>query len=123
MAKRVSDEKLLEMMLIHGGASGAAAVLGISRTAVFKRLQDPVFRAQYDAAQGAVLSAAAASMTGALDAAIGCLLAVVEDSTASAGIRVQAADRLLSHCCRYVESANILRRLDELEVAAQRENG
>ena len=61
MAKKVSDEKLLEMLLVHGGATGAAAALGISRNAVFKRLQEPVFRAQYDAAQGVVLSTAAAS--------------------------------------------------------------
>ena len=115
MAKKITDEKLLEMLLVHGGASGAAAALGISRNAVFKRLQDPVFRAQYDAAQVVVLSTAAASMTTALDDAIGCLRDVVIDKSVSAAIRVQAANALLTHCNRYIESANILRRLEELE--------
>lgn len=115
MAKKVSDEKLLETLLIHGGASGAAAALGISRNAIFKRLQDPVFRAQYDAAQGVVLSTAAASMATSLDDAIGCLRDVIADKNASAGIRVQAANALLTHCNRYIESANIMRRLEELE--------
>ena len=122
MAKKVSDEKLLEMLLVHGGASGAASVLGISRNAIFKRLQDPVFRAQYDAAQGVVLSTAAASMTTALDAAIGCLRDVVEDKSVSAGIRVQAANTLLTHCDRYIESANILRRIADLEEAQHEDN-
>lgn len=115
MAKKITDEKLLEMLLVHGGASGAAAALGISRNAVFKRLQDPVFRAQYDAAQGVVLSTAAASMTTALNDAIGCLRDVVIDKSVSAAVRVQAANALLTHCNRYIESANILRRLEELE--------
>ncbi len=115
MAKKITDEKLLEMLLVHGGASGAAGALGISRNAIFKRLQDPVFRAQYDAAQGVVLSTAAASMATSLDDAIGCLRDVIADKSASAGIRVQAANALLTHCNRYIESANIMRRLEELE--------
>ena len=115
MAKKITDEKLLEMLLVHGGASGAAAALGISRNAVFKRLQDPVFRSQYDAAQGVVLTTAAASMTTALDDAIGCLRDVINDPDTSAGIRVQAANALLTHCNRYIESANIMRRLEALE--------
>jgi hypothetical protein len=54
-------------------------------------------------------------MTTALDDAIGCLRDVVADSSVSAGIRVQAANALLTHCNRYIESANILRRLEKLE--------
>ncbi len=115
MAKKVSDEKLLEMLLVHGGVGGASTALGITKNAIFKRLQDPVFRAQYDAAQGLILSTAAQSMTAALDSAIGCLCRIVKDYEVSPGIRVQAANALLTHCNRYIESANILRRLEELE--------
>ena len=46
MAKKVTDEKLLEMMLIHGGVQGAAIVLGISENAIYKRLKDDSFRQQ-----------------------------------------------------------------------------
>ena len=118
MAKKVTDEKLLEMLIVHGGASGASTILGISRNAIYKRLQDPVFRAQYDAAQGVVMSAAAASMTAALEDAIGCLLEVIADRGVSPGIRTQAANTLLTHCNRYIESANVMRRLEELEAKA-----
>lgn len=115
MAKKVSDEKLLEMLLVHGGVRGAAAVLGISQNAVYKRLKDDSFRQQYDVMQGALLSTAAASMVNALDKAVSALLAVLNDTEASAGLKVSAANALLNHCCRYVETSNVLRRLEVLE--------
>ncbi|MBE7009105.1 MAG: hypothetical protein E7422_08230 [Ruminococcaceae bacterium] len=118
MAKKVTDEKLLEMLLVCGGTGGAASALGISRNAIYKRLQDPVFRSQYEAAQGIILSAAAASLTAALDDAVGCLRDVMGSCSASPAIKIQAANAILTHCNRYVESANIVRRLDELEEAA-----
>lgn len=115
MAKKVSDEKLLEMLLVHGGVRGAAAVLGISQNAIYKRLKDDPFRQQYDVMQGALLSTAAASMVNALDKAVSALLAVLNDTETSAGLKVSAANALLNHCCRYVETSNVLRRLEALE--------
>lgn len=115
MAKKVSDEKLLEMLLVHGGVRGAAAVLGISQNAIYKRLKDDSFRQQYDVMQGALLSTAAASMVNALDKAVSALLAVLNDTETSAGLKVNAANALLNHCCRYVETSNVLRRLEALE--------
>ena len=122
MAKKVSDEKLLEMLLVHGGVRGAAAVLGISQNAVYKRLKDDSFRQQYDVMQGALLSTAAASMVNALDKAVSALLAVLNDTEASAGLKVSAANALLNHCCRYVETSNVLRRLEALEDFANGHN-
>ena len=118
MAKKVSDEKLLEMMLVHGGVRGAAAVLGISQNAIYKRLKDESFREQYDTMQGVMLSTAAASMVDALDDAVSALKSVLNNPDASMGLKVSAANALLNHCCRYVETSNILRRLDALEACA-----
>lgn len=115
MAKKITDEKLLEMLLIHGCVRGAAAACGISQNAIYKRLQDSAFRGRYDAMQGAMLSTIAAAMTAALDKAVGALVAVLDDTTASAGLKVNAANALLNHANRYIESANILRRLEALE--------
>ena len=115
MAKQVSDSKLLEQLLVHGGVSGAASALGISRNAIYKRLQNAQFRAQFDAAQGAVISAAATCMSAALEVAVGALLDVLHDKSAAPSVKVQAANCLLTHCNRYVEADNVLRRLDALE--------
>ena len=47
MAKTVSNEKLLETLLVYGNAERAAKALGVTRNAIYKRLQDETFRAQY----------------------------------------------------------------------------
>lgn len=115
MAKKVSDEQLLEALLVHGGVSGAARVLGLSENAIYKRLKDDALRQQYDTLQGVMLSTAAAAMVDALGDAVSALRAVLADQSASAGLKVNAANALLNHCCRYVEISNITRRLDALE--------
>lgn len=115
MAKKVTDEKLLEMLLVHGGVRGAAVALGISENAIYKRLQNTDFRERYDSLQAVVLSTATARMTSGLEKAVGALLGVLEDQSASPGLRVQAANSLLSHCAKYIETNTIMRRLDALE--------
>lgn len=115
MAKQISDEKMLEALLVHGGVRGAAAALCVSQNAIYKRLRDDGFRQQYDALQGVILSTAAAGMCAALDKAVASLVAVLDDPEASAGLKVTAANALLGHANRYVESANILRRIEALE--------
>lgn len=115
MAKQVTDEKLLEMLLVHGGVRGAAVALGLSENAIYKRLRDDSFRQQYDRMQGVILSTATAGMTAALEKAVGALVCVLEDEASSPGLKVSAANTLLAHCNRYVETTNIMKRLDALE--------
>ena len=67
------------------------------------------------AAQGALLSVASTAMADGLNDAVGALLDVIRDKDSAASVRVSAADSLLRHCCRYIESASICRRLDALE--------
>lgn len=120
MAK-VSDEKLLQMLLVHGGVSGAAAACGLSKAAIYKRLEVPEFRNQYDAMQGVLLATAAASMADAVGSAVNTLRSVLEDASAASGTRVAAADALLRHTCRYVELGSVLRRIEALEEAQKQE--
>lgn len=115
MAKKVSDELLLESLLVNGGVSGAAAALKITRNAIYKRLQDPVFRAQYDSAQGTIVSTATAAMAATLQEAVGALVDVMNGYETPASVKVSAADSLLRHGLRYIETSNILKRLDALE--------
>lgn len=117
MAKTVSNEKLLETLLVYGNAEKAAKALNITRNTIFKRLQDETFRAQYTAAQSAVISAVSIEMTAILSDAVGALHDVVTDDIATDSARISAANALLTHCNRYIETANILRRLDALEAA------
>lgn len=121
MPKTVTDEKLLEMLLVHGGVSGAATALGMSRNAIYKRLRDDAFRAQYDAMQGVLLGVAASAMCDGLSDAVDALLEVIRDKANAATVRISAADSLLRHCAKYIETASILRRLDALEAQTRNE--
>lgn len=117
LPKIVSDAKLLETLLTYGNAERAAQALGISRTAIFKRLQNDDFRAEYNAAQTAIVSAVAFEMTAILSDAVGTLHDVATNDVASDTARISASNALLQHCVRYVEVASIIRRLDALEAA------
>ncbi len=118
MAKMISDNKLLEMLLIHGGVRGAADACGLSQNAIYKRLQGTTFRTRYNMLQGVILSNVTMALTSALDKAVKSLVTVIDDPNVSPGIKVNAANALLNHTNRYIESANILRRLDALEQLA-----
>ena len=120
MAK-ITDEKLLQMLLIHGGVSGAAAACGISKAGIYKRLQDPDFRNQYDTMQGVLLATTAGIMTDAVGSAVQTLRSVLDDPEAAPGTKVAAADALLRHTCRYVEVGNVLRRIEALEAIQEHE--
>lgn len=121
MGKSISDDKLLELLLVHGSAKGAAAACGLSVNAVYRRLQNEEFRARYDSMQGILLQTAAASMSDMLQDAVKVLKSVADDSDVSPQIRVNAADCILRHCLRYAESADILARIERLERAAAKD--
>lgn len=117
MAKTVSNEKLLETLLVYGNAERAARALGVTRNAIYKRLQDETFRAQYTTAQSAVINAVSLELSAVISDAVGTLHDVATNDVASDSARISASNALLTHCNRYVETANILRRLDALEAA------
>lgn len=122
MAKKTTDERLIGLILAHG-VSGAAVIAGVSKNSIYKRLKNPMFRAEFDAAQGIVLSATTGALCDALGDAVTALRDIVNDKSTSAGLRVQAASALLSHGVRYVEVSNIMRRLEALEQKEGEENG
>lgn len=117
MAKTVSNEKLLETLLVYGNAERAAKALGVTRNAIYKRLQDETFRAQYTTAQSAVINAVSLELTAVISDAVGALHSVVTDDIATDSARISASNALLQHCVRYVEVSSIIRRLDALEAA------
>jgi len=115
MAKKVTDESLLEMLLVCGGVKGAACRLSISENAIYKRLQNSEFRDKYDQLQGVVLSVATAKMATGLEKAVDAMLKILDDDSASPGLKMQAANGIMSHCARYIETNTIMHRLDALE--------
>ena len=119
MGKAISDDKLLELLLVHGSVKGAARACGLSQNAIFRRLQNEEFRARYDSMQGILLQTAAASMSDMLQDAVKALKNVCDDMSVSPQIRINAADCILRHCLRYAEVSDGLARIERLERAAE----
>lgn len=119
MAKIVTDEKLMALLIEHGSVTKVSSILGVSRNALYKRLQNADFRQQYEEAKAAVLSDACDAIAVKLEDAAAVLHDIAMNDRASDGIRVSAASALLREGLRYIETANVLKRLDALEAQMQ----
>lgn len=115
MKKRFSGEDILQALIEHGSARAAAKSLGCSTTTITKRLTDATFRKRYDEARAAALSEAVDRMRGKLATAVDTLTGVMEDDSNPATVRVSAADALLRHSLRYIETQDFEKRLKALE--------
>lgn len=122
MAKVVTDEKLLALLIEHGSVTKVASVIGVTRNALYKRLQNDDFRQRYEEAKSAVLTDACDAIAVKLEDAASVLHSVAMNDRASDGIRVSAASALLREGLRYIEVANVLKRLDALEKAQSEVN-
>ena len=117
MPKKVDDARLIEVLIECGGVTAAAQKLPLTKAAIYKRLKEPEFRMAYEQAQDGIVSAVAGSLTQALDGAVEALVEVVRNPLNSPGLRISAADSLLRHAARYIETSSILRRIADLEAA------
>ena len=122
MLKQVSDEKLLEALLIHGNISKASRALGISKSAIYQRLKNDDFREQFDRLQGVTLTVVSNSLSDRLNDAVEVLRSVLLDPDVSPSTKVQASDVLLRHCKSYIETSTILRRIEKLEENESKES-
>ena len=111
----ISNAQIMAALVACGSVRTAAKAVGCSETTIRTRLTDPDFRAQYETAKGAVLQEACDSLSARLTHAVDALYRVLDDDSAPDTVKVTAADAILRHGLRYVETANIIRRLDALE--------
>lgn len=93
----------------------AAKIANCSEATIRARLNEPEFRQQYDTAKSAILMEACDALTARLTLATDTLCDVVENAENPATVRVSACDALLRHGLRYVEVANIVQRIEQLE--------
>ena len=114
MAK-VSDEKIIKALLKCGSQSKAAAELGISYTALKKRLSGEKLKTKYEDAKSSVLTEAVEGMKKRIALALNTLTEVMQDTANPATVRVSAADAMLRHTVRYMEAVEMENRIRALE--------
>lgn len=113
--KSVPDEDILAAIICSPSLEAAADACGISRHTVYRRMQEPQFKAALEKHKAQVLEQACATLQARMQAAAETLADVMLDKKASKMVRVMAAKTLLEFGFKSVEVANILTRLDALE--------
>ena len=93
----------------------ASEKLGISRQAIYNRLQQPAFRRKLQNERQGKFQIANSKLTDKMSQAIETLSSVMNDREVSAGTRIKAARTLLDICLRTSEQMDILERIVAIE--------
>ena len=99
----VSDEEILAALMAHSTIKEAAAVVGLSERAIYDRMHDGDFQADYIEAKNDILRKALFSLNERVSGAIDTLTAIMNDPAAAQAVRVQAAQAILSHSLRFTD--------------------
>ena len=112
---KFSDEAILAALLSNASVRRAAKSLNCSCETIRKRLKVPEFMQMYQKAKDEILLEACDLMKARLSAAVSTVMLIMASSESPPQVKLNAADSLLRNCLRYVETADILRRLAALE--------
>ena len=113
--KRISDEQLITALSVSTSIADTAKDLGITRQAIYNRLQKPEFRKRLQSERDSKFQVAGNQLAGGMSEAIQVILAVMKDAETAPGVRVKAGQILLDICLRTSEQLDILSRIENLE--------
>lgn len=116
MTGRKSDEGIISALVNCGSVKAAAAECGVSALTIYRRMKDNDFRQKLDAVRDDALHECSARLSGSLTDAVKVLTDIMNDEQTAPQTRANAAQMVLSYGLRYAETAEILRRLEQLEL-------
>ena len=103
-------------LLEGNNQAGAATAAGVTKRTLQRWLTDPTFTtALREGSDGAIRAASARLAALAEHAVTSIAVTMQQPTTPGAGVRLRAADALLSHALRIREHTDILERLAQLE--------
>ena len=117
MALKPAQQALQRELLNPGHRSidAAAKAAGVPRRTAHRWLMLPEFRAAIDQAESEAIDATGRRLVGSLQDVEAVYLAVMQDESQPAVVRLRAASELFNMCMRLLEARNVERRLAELE--------
>ena len=115
MSKKISDDAIIDALLISATVRSAAAKLGINEQTIYRRKRDPEFMQKYNGACRERTEAARNMLQDRAHAAADTLATIMRDKNAPAQTRVSAAAEILRQTVKYTEITDIMQQLDELE--------
>ena len=115
-------EETIAALLSQRNMDEAARTAGIGTKTLLRWLQLPEFQSAYREARRAAFSQSIARMQQASSAAAATLLKIMVDPNAPASCRIRAADSVLGHAAKAMETEDIEVRVSELERTAESTN-
>lgn len=99
-----------------GNVAAAARISGIGQRTLHRWIKDdPTFAAALHEARGQALQLSVSRLTMATGGAVETLVSICDNKKASHAVRVQAAQAILSHAGRFIDTLDIMQRLEALE--------
>lgn len=99
----VSDEEIIAALMTSGSIQQAAAAAGIAPRTLYDRMACREFKVLYSAAKADIVRQAVFTMNRKLSAAIETVSAIMEDESAPAGTRLQAAKVIIDNASKFAE--------------------
>jgi hypothetical protein len=112
--RRNADAALLAALAGGSTVADAARAADVSARTVFRRLQDPAFRSELEAARAATIERVGAMLADSATAAVSVLRALL-DPVIPPSVRLSAARAILELALRYREVGDLEARVRALE--------
>ena len=117
MSRKLTDEKILEVLMRTGSIKDSAAELDCSTVTLYNRIKEPSFSAMYAAARDDAIKATSAQLTQSMLKAVSTIAAIMENADTAPQTRANCALYILQYGLRFYEFADITERLEALEAA------
>ena len=112
-------EQAIVALLTHRTTEEAARAVGISGVTLLRWQKEPEFQASYQEAKRAAYAQSIARLHQLSSAAVSTLGKIMLDTATPPATRVRAADSILDHTNKAIETEDIETRVSELERAVE----
>ena len=112
-------EEAIAALLLQRNTEEAARAVGVAPKTLLRWLQVPEFQAAFRAAKWSAYSQSVGRLHQMSTAAVSTLGKVMVDPSTPAAVKVRAADSILNHVIKAIETENLEARLTELERSAE----
>ena len=112
-----AQERALSALLSERTIQGASEASGVPYRTITRWMQQEAFSREYRARLDALVDDAASGLKKSLTGAVEVLREIAENAEAPPNARISASKTLLDSGLRYIETLDILSRLEAVEVA------
>lgn len=112
-----AQERALSALLSERTIQGASETSGVPYRTITRWMQQEAFSREYRARLDALVNDAASSLKKSLTGAVEVLREIAENAEAPPNARISAARTLLDSGLRYIETLDIIQRLEAVEDA------